>query len=295
MKRRGLKILVYVVIAVLVMTVYSPVFGTANPLNKKAENNEVEYDIPSFEIDEGINNLNVFINDGKVSDDETSDDDVTLKGSSADFDSDGLSDKTEMTEAEDKKLDKDSFDKTEFETNSVINLEFDRKPYENLFCSRACLDLEVAGSYNIKDLKVDVGDDGEIDWESIDSVNQNVKFGRMKTGLNQYFFENYLNEEDKEVSIPVKFVSSHDRRVRIKSAEILFEGVNTDPKKADSNDDGMLDGWKDVDGDLKYERKGEDGVLGTKDDEIPGALAYNFNPTEENYLGKKGRVDWGRY
>ncbi|MFP4050707.1 MAG: hypothetical protein ACLFVB_03075, partial [Thermoplasmata archaeon] len=278
------------------MTVYSPVFGTADPSNKKIENNKVENNIPSFEGDEDTNNLNVFIKEGKVSDDDTSDDDISLKeSSSTDFESDGLSDKTETTEAEDKKLDEEDFDKTEFETNSVIDLEFDRKSYENLFCSRACIELEVVGSYNIKDLKVDMGDDGEIDWESIDSVDEDVKFGRMKTGLNDYFFENYLNEDDKKVSIPIKFVSSQDRRVRIKSADILFEGVNTDPKKADSNDDGLVDGWKDVDGDLKYERKGEDGVLGTKDDEIPGALAYNFDPTEENYLGKKGRVDWGRY
>ncbi|MFW6083231.1 MAG: hypothetical protein ACOC7O_01155, partial [Thermoplasmatota archaeon] len=126
MKRFELKLLVCLVIAVLVMTVYSPVFGTANPSNKKIENNEVEYDIPSFKIDEDANNLNVFINDRKVSDEDTSDDDVSLKGSSsADYDSDGLSDKTETTEAEDKKLDKDNFDKTEFETNSVIDLEFD--------------------------------------------------------------------------------------------------------------------------------------------------------------------------
>ena len=225
---------------------------------------------------------------------------TTADASLSDGDDDGLTDITEDTEP-------DASTFTEIQPlnftpasglsgnpSTLSILRFDVTPYNTYRALQGGIRLG-ALSGPINDMKLDIGNDGTVDWRAEYPFSGELWVGGLINALNQYLFTHYTNSPATEVSIPFRFKSFDVGSFSIISSTLIFEDATTANYLQDTSGDELCDGWKDLDGDFVYERAGVDGILGTADDELPGELVHGFDPTQKNIVGSRGNVPWNEY
>ena len=217
-----------------------------------------------------------------------------------DGDSDGLTDLTEDTEPSTTTnilLNESDFTKTTLSTNpsDITSLSFEVESYNSYLAIRGFLEIISTSSQPIKNLELDIGNNGNIDWRAPVDFDGTLRLGGIKNAISDYMFWNNLNTEATTVEIPFRFISSTPGEFFISQAQIEINDVTTWNNKADTSGDGLYDGWVNRNGDFAFQKEGEDEILGTADDEIPGTLAYSMNPTVINVVGSSGTVPWNEF
>ena len=215
-----------------------------------------------------------------------------------DGDNDGLSDLTEGTEPEelsDTVYTHSSFDDLNFEDEEAVthlNLSFEE--YSIYTVTGGYIELR-AVDQPVEDLELDVGANGKVNWRSTMPLEDSTRVGQIWKPINVYIFENYINTCETHLEVPFVFTSSNDAPFEMSYADVQVEQRITSNYEVDTSGDGLWDGWQDRNADMTYERAGADGVLGTEHDNIPGALAYGLDPTEEHLIGGPGRSEVQTY
>ncbi len=74
----------------------------------------------------------------------------------------------------------------------------------------------------------------------------------------------------------------------IVTGEMARIKVTTDPLDPDTDGDWLWDGWQDLVQDGIFDSDGLDDITGTSDDELPGELTYNTDPSIPNFIGNTG-------
>ena len=210
-----------------------------------------------------------------------------------DGDGDGLADLTEGTEPEE--LSKmvytaDNFNKIELEGfEDTTYLQLSLSEYGIYTTVRGYIELSVVDE-PVEDLQLDIGGDGKINWRASMPLDGSIRVGTLSRPINVYIFENHLNTAGDSLGVPLVFRTSNGVPFQISNANIEVEQRITWNYEVDTSGDGLWDGWQDISGDMNYVREGADGILGTDDDNIPGALSYGLDPMAENTIGGTGRL-----
>ncbi|MFW6141059.1 MAG: DUF6531 domain-containing protein, partial [Candidatus Saliniplasma sp.] len=215
-----------------------------------------------------------------------------------DGDIDGLSDLTEGTEPEDLTdtvHTHSSFTDLNFEDEEVVthlNLSFEE--YSIYTVTGGYIELS-AVDQPVEDLELDIGGDGRVNWRATMPLEDSTRVGQIWKPINVYIFENYINTCETDLEVPLVFTSSNDAPFEISYANVQVEQRITSNYEVDTSGDGLWDGWQDRNADMTFDRAGADGVLGTEHDNVPGALAYGLDPTEEHLIGGPGRSEVQTY
>ena len=218
----------------------------------------------------------------------------------SDGDEDGLTDLTEDTAPCSKpilSLTESDFSSSTVNTNpsDITYLNFVIDPYNSFLATSAIIEITSSTTTPVEDLELDIGDDGTIDWRALVPFEGTLRFGAINDALSDYLFKHHQNNEVTSVQIPFKFISSNPGTFTISYAQIEIEDVTTWNANPDTSGDGLFDGWQNQDAIFAYDREGVDGINGTSDDEIPGALALNLDPREKNVVGSSGQVAWNEF
>lgn len=219
----------------------------------------------------------------------------------SDGDTDGLSDLTEDTEPPTYnttiELSNNDFSiKNDISGNPSMTtyLNFIVNAQNNFLSKKGIIEITSNTAIPIDDLQIDIGDDGTIDWEATVPFEGKLRLS-LKEGVSEYLFNYNLNSNVSEISIPFKFISSSPGTFDISLAGFIIEDITTENSNSDTSSDDLYDGWHDKNNNFAYERAGVDGILGTIDDEIPGARSHDLDPREKNIIGSKGNVAWNEY
>ncbi|MGM0510743.1 MAG: DUF6531 domain-containing protein, partial [Thermoplasmatota archaeon] len=215
-----------------------------------------------------------------------------------DGESDGLSDLTEGTEPGE--LSKSVYTEEDFNkqglrgTEDTAYLELSLEEYSIFTAVGGYIELRSIEE-PVKDLEIDIGADGEIDWRASKTLDGILRVGPLRRPINIFLLENHINTKNETIFVPFVFKTSNDVAYHISNAEIEIEERITSNRLLDTSGDGLNDGWVDKNNDMNYVREGNDGILGTNDDNIPGAIAYGLDPIKENKIGGMGKLSHNAY
>ncbi|MFO8110048.1 MAG: GLUG motif-containing protein, partial [Thermoplasmata archaeon] len=215
-----------------------------------------------------------------------------------DGDDDGLSDLTEGTEPVEPDImvyTHEDFGRTSLEgTEDTVHLNLSLSEYDIYTTVRGYIELSPMDE-PVEGLELDIGGDGSVNWRGSMPLNETVRIGQIWNPINRYLFEHHINTAKDSLEVPFVFSSSNGNAFNISYASIELERVITHNYATDTSGDGLFDGWQDVTGDMVYVREGQDGILGTADDNTPGSLVFGLDPVIENAVGGTGRIEHNVY